>query len=82
MFGHISFDPAFLSALFSIVIIDLILRIAVKLFAEGAPEDGHERKATTIRQAIKNIVIADITLPADNMLPGGCASRAEHPVMV
>jgi YjbE family integral membrane protein len=134
-FGHISFDLAFLSALFSIVIIDLILAgdnavviamavrslpheqrkkgilfgaaaavvlrvaltffvaqllvvsyvklfggililwIAVKLFVEGAPEDGHERKATTIWQAIKVIVIADITMSLDNMLAVGGASH-------
>jgi len=134
-FGHISFDLAFLSALFSIVIIDLILAgdnavviamavrslpheqrkkgilfgaaaavllrvvltffvaqllilsyvklvggllilwIAVKLFIEGAPEDDHERKATTILQAIKVIVIADITMSLDNMLAVGGASH-------
>ena len=134
-FGHISFDLAFLSALFSIVIIDLILAgdnavviamavrslpheqrkkgilfgagaavllrvaltffvaqllilsyvklvggililwIAVKLFVEGAPEDDHERKATTIWQAIKVIVIADITMSLDNMLAVGGASH-------
>jgi YjbE family integral membrane protein len=135
MIGHISFDLAFLSALFSIVIIDLILAgdnavviamavrslpheqrkkgilfgaaaavllrvaltffvaqllnvsyvklvggililwIAVKLFVEGAPEDDHERKATTIWQAIKVIVIADITMSLDNMLAVGGASH-------
>ncbi|MDP3112712.1 MAG: hypothetical protein Q8M71_11480, partial [Thermodesulfovibrionales bacterium] len=40
----------------------LILWIAVKLFVEGAPEENIERKATTIAQAIKIIVIADITM--------------------
>ncbi len=135
MFGHISFDLAFLSSLFSIVIIDLILAgdnavviamavrslphdrrkqgilfgaaaavllrvmltffvaqllrvsyvklaggililwIAVKLFAEGAPEDEHDRQATTIWQAIKIIVIADITMSLDNMLAVGGASH-------
>jgi YjbE family integral membrane protein len=135
MFGHISFDLAFLSALFSIVVIDLILAgdnavviamavrslpheqrkkgilfgagaavllrvvltffvaqllnlsyvkliggllilwIAVKLFVEGAPEDGHDRQATTIWQAIKVIVIADITMSLDNMLAVGGASH-------
>jgi len=134
-FGHITFDLAFLSALFSIVLIDLILAgdnavviamavrslpheqrkkgilfgaaaavllrvvltffvaqllilsyvkliggililwIAVKLFVEGAPEDDHERKATTILQAIKVIVIADITMSLDNMLAVGGASH-------
>lgn len=52
----------------------LILWIAVKLFVEGAPEDGHYKKATTIGQAIKVIVIADITMSLDNMLAVGGAS--------
>jgi len=53
----------------------LILWIAVKLFVEGAPEDGHERRATSIWQAIKIIVIADITMSLDNMLAVGGASH-------
>ncbi len=53
----------------------LIIWIAVRLFVEGAPEDGHERKATIIWQAIKVVVIADITMSLDNMLAGG--SRSE-----
>jgi YjbE family integral membrane protein len=135
VFGSISFDLKFLTALFSIVIIDLILAgdnavviamavrslphdqrkngilfgawaavllrvtvtffvaqllnisyvkliggllilwIAVKLFVEGIPEDEHDRKATTIWQAIKIIVIADITMSLDNMLAVGGASH-------
>lgn len=126
--GHITFDWAFVSALFSIVIIDLILAgdnavviamavrslpssqrrkgillgagaavvlrvlatffvsqmlriqfiklaggalilwIAVKLFVEGAPEEGLDREATSLWQAIRIIVIADITMSVDNML--------------
>jgi YjbE family integral membrane protein len=135
IFGSISFDLKFLSSLFSIVIIDLILAgdnavviamavrslphdqrkrgilfgagaavllrviltffvaqllnisyvklvggililwIAVKLFVEGAPEEKQERHATTIWQAIKIIVIADITMSLDNMLAVGGASH-------
>lgn len=135
MFGSISFDLQFLSALLSIVIIDLILAgdnavviamavrslppgqrkkgilfgaaaavflrvvitffvaqlltvsyvklaggavilwIAVKLFVEGAPEDGHGREAAGIWQAVKIIVIADITMALDNMLAVGGASQ-------
>ncbi len=135
VFGSVSFDLTFLSALFSIVIIDLILAgdnavviamavrslpqdqrkkgiifgagaavllrvaitffvaqllnisyvklvggililwIAVKLFVEGAPGDEQDRKATTIWQAIKIIVIADITMSLDNMLAVGGASH-------
>jgi YjbE family integral membrane protein len=52
----------------------LILWIAVKLFMEGLPEEGAEKEATTIAQAIKIIVIADITMSLDNMLAVGAAS--------
>lgn len=53
----------------------LILWIAVKLFIEGVPEEGIEREATTIVQAVKIIVIADITMSIDNMLAVGGASH-------
>jgi YjbE family integral membrane protein len=53
----------------------LILWVAVKLFIEGAPEEEGERKATTLWQAIKIIVIADITMSLDNMLAVGGASH-------
>ncbi len=133
--GYISFDWKFVSALFSIVLIDLILAgdnavviamavrslpkekrtkgilfgagaavllrvvltffvaqllrlsfikllggvliawIAVKLFVEGSPEDGAAKEASTIGQAIKIIVLADITMSLDNMLAVGGASH-------
>lgn len=135
IFGTIQFDLNFLSALFSIVIIDLILAgdnavviamavrslpkeqrkkgiflgagaavllrviatffvaqllqisfiklvggililwIAVKLFIEGVPEQGLKKEATTLWQAVKVIVIADITMATDNMLAVGGASH-------
>jgi YjbE family integral membrane protein len=135
MFGEIAFDFNFLSALFSIIIIDLILAgdnavviamavrslpreqrkkgiifgaaaavllrviltffvaqllqvsfiklvggilitwIAVKLFIEGAPEEKVQREAASISQAVKIIVIADITMALDNMLAVGGASH-------
>lgn len=53
----------------------LILWIAVKLFVEGVPEENIEREATTIAQAVKIIVIADITMAIDNMLAVGGASH-------
>jgi YjbE family integral membrane protein len=53
----------------------LILWIAVKLFVEGSPEESVERQATTIGQAIKIIVIADITMAVDNMLAVAGASH-------
>ena len=134
-FGTITFDLTFLSALFSIVIIDLILAgdnavviamavrslpseqrkkgifwgagaavllrvvatffvaqlltisfikliggililwIAVKLFMEGVPEEKLEKEAASIAQAVKIIVIADITMAIDNMLAVGGASH-------
>ena len=133
-FGSLTFDAAFLSALASIVLIDLILAgdnavviamavrslpreqrrrgillgsaaavllriaatffvaqllrapyvklvggaligwIAVKLFVEGAPEEAGERTATTLWQAVRVIVVADITMALDNMLAVGGAS--------
>ncbi|MCA1961264.1 MAG: TerC family protein [Desulfomonile sp.] len=53
----------------------VILWIAVKLFVEGA--GGHEIKdeAKTVWQAVKIIVIADITMSIDNMLAVGGASH-------
>jgi YjbE family integral membrane protein len=53
----------------------LILWIAVKLFVEGAPEGTGEREATSIAQAVKIIVIADITMSLDNMLAVAGASH-------
>lgn len=52
----------------------LILWVAVKLFVEGAPEDGMQKESSTISQAIKTIVIADISMSLDNMLAVGGAS--------
>jgi YjbE family integral membrane protein len=60
----------------------LILWIAVKLFVEGAPEDTAERKATSIGQAIKIIVIADITMALDNMLAVAGASHGNFFLLV
>lgn len=53
----------------------LITWIAVKLFVEGAPEEVGERQAKTVWQAVKIIVIADITMAIDNMLAVGGASH-------
>lgn len=53
----------------------LILWIAIKLFVEGTPEEGADKAATTMAQAIKIIVIADITMATDNMLAVAGASH-------
>jgi len=53
----------------------LILWIAVKLLVEGAPEDESQKEAMNFMQAIKLIVIADITMSLDNMLAVAAASH-------
>ena len=53
----------------------LILWIAVKLFVEGVPEEDSDKQATSVYQAIKLIVIADITMATDNMLAVAGASH-------
>ena len=53
----------------------LITWIAVKLFVEGSPEESVDKEAATIGQAIKIIVIADITMALDNMLAVAGASH-------
>jgi len=53
----------------------LITWIAVKLFIEGVPEETAGKEASTIAQAVKIIVIADITMAIDNMLAVGGASH-------
>ncbi|MGQ9694211.1 MAG: TerC family protein [Thermodesulfobacteriota bacterium] len=52
----------------------LVLWIAVKLFIEGAPEEKFQKEATTLWQAIRIIVIADIIMSTDNILAvaGAC----------
>ena len=134
---HVSFDAKFLSALLSIILIDLVLAgdnavviamavrnlpsqqrrkgilfgalaavalrvaatffvaqlltvslvklaggaasvlIGVKLVVDGMPEEGAKKDAATIWQAVKLIVIADITLSIDNMLAVGGASHGQ-----
>lgn len=55
----------------------LILWIAVKLFVEGAPDEHLEKEATTIGEAVRIIVIADITMALDNMLAVGGAAHGD-----
>ena len=56
----------------------MILWIAVKLLVEGAPEEKMEREATSVMQALKIIVIADITMSLDNMLAVAGASHGNR----
>jgi YjbE family integral membrane protein len=53
----------------------LITWIAVKLFVEGAPDETGQKEAGNLYQAVKIIVIADITMSLDNMLAVGGASH-------
>jgi YjbE family integral membrane protein len=53
----------------------VILWIAVKLFMEGVPTDEGHKEAGSLIEAIKIIVIADITMATDNMLAVGGASH-------
>lgn len=70
----------FVSQLLNIAFVRLaggatILWIGTKLFIEGMPEDDVQKNATTMWQAVRLIVIADITLSIDNMLAVGGASH-------
>jgi YjbE family integral membrane protein len=53
----------------------LILWIAVKLFVEGVPEEENIKESKTLGQAIRMIVIADLTMATDNMLAVAGASH-------
>ena len=59
-----------------------VVWIGIKLFLEGAPSDGQHAHATTMWQAIRLIVIADITLSVDNMLAVGGASHGDPWLLV
>ncbi len=53
----------------------VILWLAVKLFVEGEGEGGAGKEATSMLQAIRFIVIADITMSTDNVLAVAGASH-------
>jgi len=53
----------------------LIVWVALKLFAQDEEDEEGERKATSIWEAVKLIVVADITMSLDNMLAVGGASH-------
>ncbi len=58
-----------------------VLWIAVKLFAEAAGEEEEHRDAATAWDAVKLIVVADVTMSLDNMLAVGGASHG-NPVLL
>lgn len=53
----------------------LILWIAVKLFIEGVPEEKGVNESKSLGQAIRMIVVADLTMATDNMLAVAGASH-------
>jgi predicted tellurium resistance membrane protein TerC len=55
----------------------LIIWIAIKLFMEGAPQDKFQKVATTLRQAIVTIMIADLVVSTDNILAVAGASKGK-----
>jgi YjbE family integral membrane protein len=60
----------------------LILWIAMKLFLVGGEEEGTVRRATGTWDAIKLIVVADVTMSLDNMLAVGGASQGHLSLLV
>jgi YjbE family integral membrane protein len=52
----------------------LILWIAFKLFTDAGGGDENQRHATSVWQAVKIIIIADLTMALDNMLAVGGAA--------
>ncbi len=53
----------------------LILWIAVKLFVDGSPDEAARKEAGSVYQAIKLILVADITMSTDNVLALGAAAH-------
>jgi len=60
----------------------LIMWIALKLFIEGAPDEGAKKEPKTIWQAMITIVIADIVMSLDNMLAVAGASHGNNLLIV
>jgi YjbE family integral membrane protein len=60
----------------------LIMWIALKLFIEGAPEEGSKKEPKTICQAMVTIVIADIVMSLDNMLAVAGASHGNNLLII
>jgi YjbE family integral membrane protein len=53
----------------------VILWVAVKLLVEGGVEEGPEKEVVTMGQAVRLIVIADVTMSTDNVIAIAGASR-------
>lgn len=59
-----------------------VLWIAVRLFVDGSEEHESERTARSLWQAVRLIVVADISLSIDNMLAVGGASHGNILLLV
>jgi YjbE family integral membrane protein len=60
----------------------IIVWLAVKLFTDVTSEEDADREAGTIWQAIKIIVIADVTMSLDNVLGVAAAARGSSFLLV
>ncbi|OPY82246.1 MAG: Integral membrane protein TerC family protein [Syntrophorhabdus sp. PtaU1.Bin153] len=60
----------------------LIFWIALKLFIEGAPEEGGKKEPKTIWSAMVTIIIADIVMSLDNMLAVAGASHGNNLLII
>ncbi|OPY74402.1 MAG: Integral membrane protein TerC family protein [Syntrophorhabdus sp. PtaU1.Bin050] len=60
----------------------LIFWIALKLFIEGAPEEGTKKEPKTIWSAMVTIIIADIVMSLDNMLAVAGASHGNNLLII
>ena len=60
----------------------LIMWIALKLFIEGAPDEGAKKEPKTIWQAMVTIVVADIVMSLDNMLAVAGASHGNNLLII
>lgn len=58
----------------------VLLWVAVKLFAQGFP-DGEEKEAATLVQAVRIMLIADLTMSLDNVIAVAGASNGNFPLL-
>lgn len=60
----------------------LILWIAVKLLTENSDADPSGSHAVSLRQAIRLILVADVTMSTDNVLAVAAASKGSLPLLI
>jgi YjbE family integral membrane protein len=56
--------------------------IAVKLFVEGAPEEGRSKEVRSVGRAIVTILAADLVMSVDNVLAVAGASKGSLPLLI